>query len=195
MKKIILLLLFITIFAFIGVRLAAFSALRLPQQAHKALSSVQVVTPTPSLGQPMTLRIPKLNIQAPIESVGLTSTGRMDVPKTVGGTGWYAYGPKPGEVGNAVIDGHFDTPTGAPSVFYYIGNLHPGDTIQVVTTHHQTLTFTVTKVTSFPDNGFPIEEVFGASSSKNLNLITCSGMWDRTAHNYSNRTVIFSTLQ
>lgn len=195
MKRIVLFLLVIAIFAFVGTKLAGFSNFRLPQHIQKPLPLVQTATPTPNIGQPMTLRIPKLGVVAPIEQVGLTTSGRMDVPKTVGGTGWYAYGPKPGEIGNAVIDGHFDTPTGAPSVFYYIGNLQPGNTIQVITAGNQTLTFTVTKVTSFPDNGFPIQEVFGRSNSKKLNLITCSGTWDRAAHNYSNRTVVFSKLQ
>lgn len=189
----------IALFAFIGTKLASVTTVRLPQHIQKTVrftpTATPTATPTPAIGQPLTLTIPKLKVTAPIESVGLDTSGRMDVPKTVGGTGWYALGPKPGEIGNAVIDGHFDTPTGAPSVFYYIGNLKQGDIIQVTTASNQTYTFTVTKVTSFPDDGFPIKEVFGGSSSKNLNLITCSGTWNKAAHNYSNRTVVFSTLE
>lgn len=194
MKKIVVFLLVIGIFGFIGIKLAFLIDKHIPQQIQNVAAFTPTITPAPQIAQPLTLSIPKLNIHSTIESVGLDSAGRMDVPKGVGDTGWYSLGPKPGELGNAVIDGHFDTPTGAPSVFYYIGNLTPGDTIQVTDAANKIYTFTVTKVTSFPDKNFPIQQVFGSHSSKNLNLITCSGTWDRVAHNYSNRTVVFSTL-
>lgn len=194
MKKFILFLVVIAVFAFAGTQLATVTNIQLPKQVRKTLPVDPPITPTPIIAQPAHLTIPKLNLNAPIDPVGLDKNGRMDVPTTVGATGWYSMGSKPGEIGNAVIDGHFDTPTGAPSVFYYIGNLAPGDTIQVTTTDNKVYTFSVTQVTSFPDNGFPIEQVFGKSDTKNLNLITCSGTWDRAAHNYSNRTVVFSTL-
>lgn len=118
----------------------------------------------------------------------------MDVPKGLGNGRWYALGPKPGEQENAVIDGNFDTPNGAPSVFYNLSKLLPGDTIEVKDTNNKTYTFRVALVTQFPNVGFPINEVFGLTKGAHLNLITCSGEWDVSNHNYTKRTVAFSTL-
>src|SRR5688572_10099714 len=56
--------------------------------------------PTPTL-TPVTIIIPKLGIQTAIESVGLTTTNNMDVPKNAASVAWYMHGPKPSEEGNA----------------------------------------------------------------------------------------------
>src|SRR5260221_1494026 len=61
-------------------------------------------TPTPLVGIPVEMRIPKLHMDAQIESVGLDSHQRMDVPKKVNDVAWYNLGSKPGEKGSAVID-------------------------------------------------------------------------------------------
>jgi len=57
------------------------------------------------------------------------------------------------------------------------------------------LDFVVQKRTSFPYNdASALPVIFGASTTPNLNLITCGGSWDRFAKNYSNRLVVFATL-
>lgn len=59
------------------------------------------------LASPVRLKIPKINIDAAIESVGLTPEGAMDVPKSHTNVAWFNLGPRPGEQGSAVINGHF----------------------------------------------------------------------------------------
>src|SRR5438128_2185263 len=71
----------------------------------------------PLISSPTTIRIPAIHINARVESVGLDSEGHMAVPKVPANVAWYNLGPKPGEDGNAVIDGHIDTITGEPAVF------------------------------------------------------------------------------
>src|SRR5947209_7865092 len=104
MKKIVLAIVFVVACIVIGsiAGVATF---------HKA-----TLTPLPDL--PQRIVIPSLNVDSTIEQVGLDSQKRMDVPKNVFDVGWYDLGVRPGQIGSAVIDGHFDTPTGAPSVFY-----------------------------------------------------------------------------
>ena len=41
-----------------------------------------------------------------VEDVGLTPGGAMDVPKGPSDVAWFDLGPRPGEVGSAVIAGH-----------------------------------------------------------------------------------------
>lgn len=155
-------------------------------------------TPTPTpvvISTPKRLTIPVLNVDTEIESVGLDEERRMDVPKNVYNTAWYNLGPKPGEKGNAVIDGHFDTQTGAPSVFYYLKNLQVGDEIQVKDENGMMYNFEVTMVTSYPIDTFPIQKIFGPTDKTRLNLITCGGTWDREKKNYSDRVVVYSDLK
>jgi sortase (surface protein transpeptidase) len=143
---------------------------------------------------PQTLRIPKISLQATVESVGLDTERKMDVPKNSDDVGWYDLQNKPGEAGNAVIDGHLDKESGAPAAFWNLHKLDVGDKIIVTDANGNNLTFSVIRKATYNYDTFPISEVFGPSSKKLLNLISCAGDWNKAAHNYSERTVIYSEL-
>ena len=49
------------------------------------------------------LKIPAIGVDAAIVPVGVTPDGFMDAPDGPDDTGWYKHGPRPGEVGSAVI--------------------------------------------------------------------------------------------
>lgn len=152
-------------------------------------------TPTPiEVGLPTTIEIPSLGVNAAIESVGLDDQGRMGVPQEVMDTGWYKFGYRPGQRGSAVIDGHFDSQTGAPAVFYNLATLQIGDKIIVTDSNNQKYKFIVTSVTSYPFDSLPMQKIFARNDKARLNLITCDGTWNRSTHNYSNRAVVFAEL-
>lgn len=150
--------------------------------------------PTPGL-EPATLLIPKLKIQAAIEHVGLTETNNMEVPKNTANVAWYMYGKKPGETGNSVIAGHFDTPSGRPAIFYHLRSLEVGDEIEVISENALRNTFVVTEKATIPYDTFPSEEVFKTRDGNNLNLITCGGIWDTKKHTYTDRIVVYTRLK
>ncbi|OGH12060.1 MAG: hypothetical protein A2857_03535 [Candidatus Levybacteria bacterium RIFCSPHIGHO2_01_FULL_36_15] len=150
-------------------------------------------TKTP-IETPVKLVIKSINVDTNIELVGLDKQNRMDIPKDWYNVGWYQYGPKPGEAGNAAIDGHVDTPTGAPSVFYNLSKLKKDDQIEVYDKRGKKYVFVVTRNTSYPLEQFPSSEIFGPSTKAKLNLITCAGEWDKKFKQYSNRLVIYSQL-
>ncbi len=139
---------------------------------------------------PQILSIPRLGITAKIEAVGLDSVKRMDVPKDTNNVGWYKLGYKPGEVGNAVIDGHVDSLTG-PAVFYNLSQLEKGDSI-IIQGDNKQLYFIVTAKETYQYDQFPVNKVFGTSSNPRLNLITCKGTFDRLKKNYSQRLVVYT---
>src|ERR1700692_3220805 len=71
--------------------------------------------PVPASLQPARLRIPNLQIDAPIIYVGQTASGVMDAPVSKAihspywtSVFWYDQGAAPGQEGNAVIAGHVD---------------------------------------------------------------------------------------
>lgn len=152
-------------------------------------------TAQPSLvASPQTLDIPSIKVHARIESVGLDRQGLMDVPKDPANVAWYNLGPKPGERGNSVIDGHIDTATGALAVFAKLKDLQPGNKIVVTDIHHRLHIFVVKLIESVPTIPFPLQKVFGSTQQSNLNLITCAGSWDSFQHTYNKRLVVFASL-
>lgn len=148
-----------------------------------------------SVGNPVRLSIPKYHVTAAIESVGLDSKKRMDIPRNFNDVAWYNLGFKPGQKGSAVIDGHVDTPTGAPAVFATIASLQSGDYIQVIDSQDKTYTFTVTTVVTYPFDQLPLEKIFNTTDKPRLNLITCAGTWDKLNKNYSDRTVVYAEVE
>src|SRR5581483_12473810 len=141
--------------------------------------------PVRQVGIPKKLVIEKLSIDADIESVGLDSEKRMDVPKKSENVGWYMLGFKPGEKGSAVIDGHFDKATGAPAVFYNLSQLAPHDLVKIVDAQNRTYTFQVTRSEMYDFDKLPLKEIFDSRDRGRLNLITCDGVFDQTSKNYS----------
>ncbi len=192
MKKI---LLYISLLAVI---LFAFMAYNYSIHATPANLSV---TPTPAPWQPMHLRIPVLQVDAPVMSVGRTSSGVMDAPTSKAlnssywtSVFWFKLGPAPGQAGNAVIAGHVDRVGGDPAIFWSLGTLRPGDKVFVTSLQGKQLQFVVNRVVRYPTNAPStgvLNAVFGPSTGHHLNLITCSGVW--TGHGYDERLVVFTT--
>lgn len=144
-------------------------------------------------GVPVTVKIPAINVDASIESVGEDATGRMDVPKNDDNTAWFEPGYRPGMKGGAVLAGHFDRKDGSPAVFWDLEKLQEGDEIIVTDDKGEERTFAVTQIAKYPDKSFPIEDVFGSSSDAMLNLITCDGNWTKEG-GYEDRIVVYSKL-
>lgn len=157
-----------------------------------AFTSTPTRMPTPKI-LPVRLIVPKLTIDTTIESVGMTEKGNMDVPKDAQKVGWFRYGPTPSVRGNAVISGHYDTPTGRPAIFYYLDKLSIGDSVMVELSDGTTHEFVVTGKDLLSVDTFPGKYVFATKFGINLNLITCGGVWDPKLKNYDKRLVIFTT--
>lgn len=144
--------------------------------------------------KPKSLVIPSLEVSVDVEHVGKDSEGRMDIPQDPLNTAWYELGALPGEKGNAVIAGHYDTPTGDPSIFYDLASLQEGDEIVSVDEEGNEYVFKVTDIVTYDNDEFPLREVFGSHDKARLNLITCAGEFDRELKDYSERTVVYSEL-
>jgi sortase A len=166
----------------------------LPAQQKAVVKEQPTIKPVEAGIIPEHISIPKINVDAVVESVGMDEKGRMDVPKGADNTAWFKPGYKPGQVGSAVIDGHYDKESGDPAVFYDITKLTKGDEIIVSNGSGKKLTFAVVRIAEYPDDNFPIKEVFGPASKPMLNLITCQGKWNEESHNYSHRGVIYAEL-
>lgn len=90
-----------------------------------------------------------------------------------------------------MIAGHVDSKTG-PAVFYQLDQLTKGDDVLIQDEAGNTLRFRVTKTERYDTKTAPIEEIFGATSNRNLNLITCSGTFGDGG--YYERFVVYTEL-
>ncbi len=150
-------------------------------------------TPTPNqanVGLPVRLTIPSLAVDAKIELMGVTSTGEMDVPTNVLDAGWYKFGPHPGDVGSAVIGGHLDGIHAEPGVFINLDRLRIGDKFSILDDTGKTSNFIVSKTKTYAQNSQP-DEVFHSNVGAHVNLITCTGAWDKANHRFASRLVVF----
>lgn len=146
-----------------------------------------------TLGLPIRLTIPVINVNANVQHIGLTTTGDMQVPTNTIDVGWFDLGPRPGERGSAVIGGHFNNKNGEEGVFADLDKLKQGDKVYVEDSQGKTITFIVQESRTY-DPGYA-EEVFSLSDSEHLNLITCEGKWDAIQKSYSKRLVVFTNME
>lgn len=153
-----------------------------------------VVAPVVSAdpADPIRIRIPTINVDAAIGSVGLTDEGAMDVPKNPVDTGWYEGGPRPGEAGSAAIAGHVDWLNGGDAVFTDLDQVKPGDMVMVENGAGEISSFVVREVRTYDPTADATEVFSSTDGESHLNLITCSGVWDTGAMQYSERLVVFT---
>lgn len=145
----------------------------------------------PRVGLPVYLKIPTIGVNAQVEHVGLAPDGAMDVPKDYDNVAWFDRGPRPGEQGNAVIDGHVDSRTRA-AVFWKLNTLKPGDEIIVIGDDAVERKFIVTGVEFYKRTEAPLARIFGPRTGAHLNLITCGGIFDRRIGEYDSNWVVYA---
>jgi sortase (surface protein transpeptidase) len=143
--------------------------------------------------RPTRLIIPKLNVDTHFVDLGLNSKGEIEVPKGYEEVGWYKYGPTPGELGPAVVLGHVDSYMG-PAVFFYLGQLDPGDIVEIDREDGTTAKFRVDKLERYKQEDFPTSLVYGDLSYSGLRLITCSGTYNRESRRYDSNLIVYASL-
>ncbi len=144
------------------------------------------------VGLPTRLKIPGIGVDTAILSLGLTANGAMDVPKSPTEVAWFNLGPRPGKSGSAVIAGHYDWTNNMPAVFANIHKLRIGDKIYIEDEKGVITAFVVSKTRVYGKDEI-VPEVFISNDGKaRLNLITCTGSWNKAEKTYSNRLVVFT---
>lgn len=164
-----------------------------PEEENQADSNKSEITPPLKGIIPTRIQIPAINVDANVKPYGLDESGAMAVPEDGETVAWFEPGTKPGAKGNAVLAAHVDDYTG-PAIFFYLKDLEVGDEI-IVEDGDQTLTFVVTGKEAYPYNEAPIRTIFGPANNQQLNLITCTGLYDRKTNNHQERLVIYSQLK
>ncbi len=152
----------------------------------------------PTAGGPLPERllIPKLNIDADVQRLGVTAAGNMAAPNNFTDVSWYKFGTIPGQLGSAVIAGHEDNALSLDGVFKHLDQLEIGDRIYVVDESGKRLEFKVIEKRIYPYNlaGPELERIFNEKGRARLNLITCAGTWLPAAKTNDKRLIVFTEL-
>jgi hypothetical protein len=181
--------------AAMGVALA--SQIHAPQPGVAAAG--QIGGPRgPSLPRsvPVAMDIPAIGVYSRLLHLGVNSDGTMQVPSLYNSAdeaAWYKYSATPGQIGASVIEGHVDSYKG-PAVFFRLGALRPGDTVDVTLADGVTAIFRVTGVREYLKSAFPAKAIYGSTGYAALRLITCGGAFDWTTGHYLSSTVVFASL-
>lgn len=145
-----------------------------------------------TIGLPIRLKIPTINVDATIYYVGLTSDGTMDIAKDPDKVAWYEFGPRPGEIDSAVIAGHYGWIDDKGSIFNDIHTLKKGDELSVTDEKGTVIVFVVQEIREY-DPESDATTIFKSDDGKShLNLITCNGVWESDKQSYSDRLVVFT---
>jgi hypothetical protein len=144
---------------------------------------------------PKTIRIRSINLDAPVDQLGLAGNGQVETPPyaTANRAAWYKLGPSPGEDGPAVVFGHVDSKSGL-AVFFYLTRVKPGAKVEVTRYDGRTAVFTVDSVEQFSKSTFPTARVYGPVAGPVLRLVTCGGAYDRKHASYVANVVLFAHL-
>ncbi|WP_151481317.1 class F sortase [Streptomyces albicerus] len=158
--------------------------------AHVDRPAAAPLPPSP----PDRVRIPSIRVDAPLTGLGLTPQGSLDVPPAARNNlaGWYEAGTTPGEKGTAIVAGHVDNAEG-PAVFYRLGALKKGSTIEIERLDGTVALFSVDAIEVYDARDFPDEKVYGAARRPELRVITCGGGYS-AATGYQGNVVVFAHL-
>lgn len=141
---------------------------------------------------PVRIKIPSININAPIESVGFTIDGAVDTPKGPINAAWFNQWPRPGEKGSSIITGHSGWKNGIPAVFDNLYKLQKGDKIYIEDQKGTIVAFIVREIKKYKPTEDAVDVFESSDGLAHLNLITCTGIWDSLQKSRSDRLVVFS---
>ncbi|MCT7356970.1 class F sortase [Streptomyces sp. 15-116A] len=143
---------------------------------------------------PDRVRIPAIQVDAPIMPVGLDAAGWVDAPppEDPNLAGWFSGAVSPGEKGTAVVVGHVDNQQG-PAVFYGLGALKKGQLVEIARRDGKTAVFEIYGVEVFAKNSFPGERVYASKGAAEVRVITCGGGFS-PQDGYDGNVVVFARL-
>ncbi len=164
--------------------------------AGATTSSAVATGPLLAASTPTHLEIPAIGVSSSLLQLGLNPDHTVQVPPLAKDSkaGWYTGSPTPGKLGPSLILGHVDSAEYGPGVFFKLGALHQGDTVDVTRADSTVAVFRVDRVASFPKDNFPTLEVYGNTDNAQLRLITCGGKFDFSARSYESNIVVFASL-
>jgi hypothetical protein len=145
---------------------------------------------------PTRIIIPKIRVASSLDRLGRAPDGTVETPGPDRWEvpGWYELGPRPGDLGSAVILGHVDSKRG-PAVFFRLRELRAGDEIDVTRADGSSVRFVVQRTEQYDKQRFPTDEVYYPTLTSALRLVTCGGEFDYSTRHYRSNVIVFAAIK
>lgn len=140
--------------------------------------------------QPRLITLPTLNTAGPIQKVSLTKANAIAVPTNVNFAGWYTGSVKPGYPGLSIVDAHVSGKY-SPGLFKQLTKLKAGDAIKVAYGDGSIRSFQMVEGKVLPEKEAAAYLLTKRPDiDRQLNLITCDGVYDRATKQYDKRYIV-----
>ncbi len=156
--------------------------------SNSAIANYFVTNPE----DPRYIRIPDLGLMARVKNLGIDSSGAVDAPGNINDAGWYNGSARPGgEYGSSLVLGHVSGWT-APGIFKKVDSLKPGSVIEIEKGSGERIQYMVKQTRSVKVDQIDMSEILTPDNPNEaeLNLMTCSGKYNRETDTYEERLVI-----
>ena len=142
-------------------------------------------------GRPVALRIPAIEVEAPIIPVGIEENGEMELPGAIE-AGWFEPGISPAEdEGSSVIAAHVDW-NGEEGPFFFLRDLEDGDRVEIDFDDGTTRSFRIVDTEQYSKEDLPIDDLFRRDGEAALALVTCGGSFDDRERSYADNVVAYA---
>jgi LPXTG-site transpeptidase (sortase) family protein len=139
---------------------------------------------------PARIVIPGIDVDAPVTVKGMTPDNMMQPPDGPEDVAWYDFTARPGSGGNAVFSAHVDYHDYGPAVFARLKDLAQGDMVEVRLADATVRRYRVVLSVTYPAGDAPVDFIVGTTSRETITLITCTGSFDATTRQYSDRLIV-----
>lgn len=149
----------------------------------------------PLYANPVRLMAKSIDLDVKVIGVGVADDGSLETPKVWSESGWYRKSSQPGQVGNVIINGHYDDNYGRPAAFWGLKNIKTGDTVYLLDEFGKTHSYEVFSVFHINIQDPERLSVFESDNSESiLTLITCGGVWSSRFSTYNQRVIVKARL-
>ncbi|MFW2383784.1 MAG: class F sortase [Acidimicrobiales bacterium] len=142
----------------------------------------------PASSTPVSITVPRIDIEGPIVPVGIAADRQLDVPLALT-AGWYRHSSTPETPGATVIAAHVDF-EGQPGLFFDLRLAATGDIVRLELADGSHIDYVVSDVVLYDKSELPSEQLFRSAGDHALHLVTCGGSFDRFARSYRGNQVI-----
>ena len=129
-------------------------------------------------------------VDAAVDAVGVERDGQMTIPAEVDRVGWYRFGPRPGDMGSAVIAGHVDGRTQGLGAMAPLREAAPGDEVLVTDATGGSTRWRVVSRELISKQVLPLDRLFSRDGLPRLTLITCGGPFLPEFGSYRDNVVV-----
>ncbi|MFJ4483686.1 class F sortase [Streptomyces longwoodensis] len=143
------------------------------------------------LAAPTRLLLPRLDLSAAVDPVGVADDGTVVVPRDPRRVGWYRFSPRPGASGgSSVIVGHVDSDDRGLGVLVALADVRAGDRVGVERADGSRVDYRVVSRRTVAKEALAASGAFRTEGPAVLTLVTCTGPYLPDQGGYRNNLVV-----